>query len=180
MNALGVGTYTTILSLIIALPLAYVADRYEFWGKKWMGNLILLPIMLPPFVGAIRNPANFGTVRCTEFRIGVFGNSRSWRNHRLVGAGSFLGHRYSFCTGVYIRSCILTWSHPLRKSTRNGGGSFQSGVLPAGVDSGTSHSTAGREPGMFAGCTIVFIWSFYGTGCSSGVRLRPDDIGSNF
>src|SRR5690606_31428492 len=41
------------LSLLIALPLAVLADRFVFPAKNLLGSLILIPMILPPFVGAI-------------------------------------------------------------------------------------------------------------------------------
>ncbi|MDR1413598.1 MAG: iron ABC transporter permease [Puniceicoccales bacterium] len=52
-NSIFIAAITTVIAFIIALPLAYFADRYEFPGKKIFTNIVLLPIMLPPFVGAI-------------------------------------------------------------------------------------------------------------------------------
>ena len=44
---------TTTLALLIALPLAVVSDRFLFPGKGLLGSLVLIPMILPPFVGAI-------------------------------------------------------------------------------------------------------------------------------
>src|SRR5688572_24458187 len=52
-NAFFLGLASTIATIAIALPLAMVADRYEFPGKKALGALLLVPMILPPFVGAI-------------------------------------------------------------------------------------------------------------------------------
>ena len=53
LNAFLLAILSTALSLLLALPLAFVFDRFAFPGKKLLGGLIILPIMLPPFVGAI-------------------------------------------------------------------------------------------------------------------------------
>ena len=52
-NAFGMGVFSTLLALLVALPLAFIYDRYDYPGKKIFSALILLPILLPPFVGAI-------------------------------------------------------------------------------------------------------------------------------
>ena len=52
-NALGIAVATTALSFVIALPLAVLAARFDFPGKGAMSALILVPLILPPFVGAI-------------------------------------------------------------------------------------------------------------------------------
>jgi len=52
-NSLFLAIGSTALSFAIALPLAFVADRYEFPAKKLLAAVILVPMILPPFVGAI-------------------------------------------------------------------------------------------------------------------------------
>ena len=53
LNALGIAVATTALSFVMALPLAVLAARFDFPGKGAMSALILVPLILPPFVGAI-------------------------------------------------------------------------------------------------------------------------------
>ena len=38
------------LALLIALPLAFISDRFVFPGKGLLGSIILVPMILPPFV----------------------------------------------------------------------------------------------------------------------------------
>jgi iron(III) transport system permease protein len=52
-NAFGMAVCSTIFTTLIAVPLAIIMDRYPFPAKNIFSGLILLPIMLPPFVGAI-------------------------------------------------------------------------------------------------------------------------------
>ena len=52
-NSFIVAVSVTILSMLIALPLAWIADRFLFPGKTLFSALILVPMILPPFVGAI-------------------------------------------------------------------------------------------------------------------------------
>jgi transcriptional regulator of heat shock response len=47
------GLWSTALTALIAVPLAIISDRYIFPGKALLGALILIPMILPPFVGAI-------------------------------------------------------------------------------------------------------------------------------
>ena len=60
-NAIEIGFLTTLLTLAITLPLAYCSHKYEFPLKKLLTTVILLPIMLPPFVGAIGIQQIFGS-----------------------------------------------------------------------------------------------------------------------
>src|SRR5688572_15331876 len=53
INSFAIALCTTLLCTIIALPLAVLGARYEFPGKSILSALILVPMILPPFVGAI-------------------------------------------------------------------------------------------------------------------------------
>jgi iron(III) transport system permease protein len=53
VNALGVAAASTLLASAIGFPVAFVLDRFTFPGKRLMAALIPLPLMVPPFVGAI-------------------------------------------------------------------------------------------------------------------------------
>jgi iron(III) transport system permease protein len=52
-NALAFAILTTLVCSALALPLAYLQARTEFPGKRLFGASILVPMILPPFVGAI-------------------------------------------------------------------------------------------------------------------------------
>ena len=43
----------TILCTLISVPLALMSVRLKFWGKGFVTSLLLVPLILPPFVGAI-------------------------------------------------------------------------------------------------------------------------------
>ncbi len=43
----------TAFTVVIALPLAFISDRFLYPGKGLLSSLILIPMILPPFVGAI-------------------------------------------------------------------------------------------------------------------------------
>ena len=52
-NAFAIAFCTTLLSIIISAPLAWLVARWEFPGKKLLSAFLLVPLILPPFVGAI-------------------------------------------------------------------------------------------------------------------------------
>ncbi len=52
-NSLFIATATTLLSLIIGAGLALVMARYKFAGKTFLRSIMLLPLIIPPFVGTI-------------------------------------------------------------------------------------------------------------------------------
>ena len=53
VNSFLLAIASTILSSIIALPLAYSSARLRFAGKSLLTGLLLVPLLLPPLVGAI-------------------------------------------------------------------------------------------------------------------------------
>ena len=53
LNSLFVGVMVVIFSSLIALPLAFFSVRYDFKGKVMIQTLGILPLVMPPFVGAI-------------------------------------------------------------------------------------------------------------------------------
>lgn len=53
INSLVIACCTTLLASLIALPLAYCTARLQFAGKNWLTGLLLVPLLLPPLVGAV-------------------------------------------------------------------------------------------------------------------------------
>ena len=52
-NAFLIATFSTLAALFIAMPLALISDRFIFPGKTLLNSMVLVPLILPPFVGAI-------------------------------------------------------------------------------------------------------------------------------
>jgi iron(III) transport system permease protein len=52
-NSLVIGFTVTVISSLIALPLAYAGARLRFAGKSLLTGLLLVPMLLPPLVGAV-------------------------------------------------------------------------------------------------------------------------------
>ncbi len=52
-NALVLAALTTVVSTVLAVPLGVLGARTAFAGKRWLSAAILVPMILPPFVGAI-------------------------------------------------------------------------------------------------------------------------------
>jgi iron(III) transport system permease protein len=52
-NSFFLACAATTFAMAIALPLAFISDRFLFPGKTLLGSLVLIPMILPPFVGAI-------------------------------------------------------------------------------------------------------------------------------
>jgi len=163
INALLIAICTTGLCLLIALPLAVLGARYDYAGKGALSALILVPLILPPFVGAIgfhHLLGRAGALNTLLMKLGVL--------EPLTSAGGggidFLG-RGGFWAVVIIEALHL---YPILYLNAT---AALANLDPA-LDEAAESLGAGRRqrfravilplirPGLFAGATIVFIWSF--------------------
>lgn len=158
LNSFGIAIYSTLLSMLIAIPLAYVADRYRFPGKEILVGLVLLPIMLPPFVGAIgirQILGQYGVLNSFLETIGLLGPGQTidWLGHGRFWGVVFL-NGISLYPILYLNaSASLANIDPaMEEAAENLGATgwkrFFKVTLPL------------MRPGLFAGSTIVFIWAF--------------------
>src|SRR5207253_3160004 len=53
LNAAGVAIAVTLITALISIPLALLSVRYDFSGRSILSGLLLVPLVLPPFVGAL-------------------------------------------------------------------------------------------------------------------------------
>jgi len=53
VNALSVGVASTLCATTLGIGVALLIDRADFPGKRWLRALVPLPLMVPPFVGAL-------------------------------------------------------------------------------------------------------------------------------
>ena len=59
-NSLWVASVSTVVASLIAVPLAYFTVRFEFRGAVLIQTLGVLPLVMPPFVGAVALQLIFG------------------------------------------------------------------------------------------------------------------------
>ena len=52
-NSLAIGLLATAIADVVGVGIAVLLDRCEFPGRRWLGALVPLPLLVPPFVGAI-------------------------------------------------------------------------------------------------------------------------------
>lgn len=150
-NSLLLAIGTTVLVTLISVPLAWLTNRYEFPGKKWVSGLILLPMILPPFVGAI----GFQQI------LGPYGGLNA-----LLGLGpvDWLG-RLQYWGVISLQALAL---YPIMYLNANAAiANIDPAMEEAAANLGCKGFTKFRRitlplmmPGLFAGGTIVFIWSF--------------------
>lgn len=59
-NSLFVAVLSALFAALIAVPLAYITVRFEFRGALLIQTLGVLPLIMPPFVGAVAMQLIFG------------------------------------------------------------------------------------------------------------------------
>ena len=149
-TSLAVAVWTTLLSIGIALPLAILSAGYKFPGKGVLNACVLVPLILPPFVGAIGAHALLGRAGALNAALGTeldfFGSARFW--------GVVLVEALHLYPIIYLNATasLANLDPALGESAENLGCGpvrrFFRITLPL------------IRPGLFAGATIVFIWSF--------------------
>ncbi len=60
-NSLYVAAVSVVLATIFALPLAYFTSRFDFRGAIIVQTLGIIPLIMPPFVGAVALQLLFGS-----------------------------------------------------------------------------------------------------------------------
>ena len=165
VNALAIAVATTVLCLLITLPMGLIAARYDFRGKTAVTALVLVPLILPPFVGAIGMQALLG-------RFGAI-NSLLAKLHLIDGSQpgiDFLGGALPGGGGRFWAVVVMEALHLYPILYLNVVAALSN--LDPSLDEAARNLGAGRWrrfwrctlplilPGVFAGGTIVFIWSF--------------------
>jgi len=60
LNSLYVSAMSVVCASVLALPLAYITTRFIFRGSALIQSLGFLPLIMPPFVGAVAMQLLFG------------------------------------------------------------------------------------------------------------------------
>jgi iron(III) transport system permease protein len=148
----------TTLALLVALPLALVSDRFLFPLKGLLGSAVLVPMILPPFVGAIGIKQIFGqygafNALLIALRLRPPGWAFDW-----FAANQFWGiavvEALSLYPIIYLNAvaALANLDPAMEEAAQNlgctGWRRFWKITLPL------------IHPGLFAGGTLVFIWIF--------------------
>ena len=150
---------TTLVCIIISVPLAVLRARYTFIGQSVLGILILVPLILPPFVGALsmkRILGQFGVFNLMLEKIGIMdfsaGLPPDWLGTGFTGVVILQSFHLFPILYLNVSAAISNIDPAYGQAARNLGASpFRSFIkitMPL------------LRPGLFAGGTIVFIWSF--------------------
>jgi len=153
LNAAEVAVLVTAATLIISLPLAILGVRYEFPGRSLLSGLLLVPLILPPFVGAIGVQMVLGRYGPLTQLLPAGGAGIDW-----LGRAPLAGIVIVEALGLYpimllnLQAALANIDPTMQQAAANLGAGrwtvFRKITLPL------------VRPGLFAGCTLVLIWSF--------------------
>jgi iron(III) transport system permease protein len=154
-NSINLGLVVTLLTTLLSLPLAFFLVRYEFPGKGLLNGLILIPMVLPPFVGAIgmrQLLARFGSINLLLLETGIIDRPIDWLGSGFWGVVILeVLHLYPIMY-LNLAAALANVDPSLEEAARNMGASgfklFRTVTFPLML------------PGYFAGAIIVFIWAF--------------------
>lgn len=157
-NAFWMGLFSTLLAILVALPLALVNHARRFPGRELFNALVLVPLILPPFVGALGIRQFLGQAGVLNSLLVEFGLIDATAPVDWLGEGRLVGiilmnalHLYPI---AYLNlSAALANLDPAHEEAAENLGChglrrFVRVTLPLIM------------PGLFAGGTIIFIWAF--------------------
>ncbi len=158
VNSFALAGIATLVTTLLVLPLAHALARYRFRGQSVLQALLLVPMILPPFVGAIglqQLLGRYGSLNLLLMHLGWVDPAQppDW-----LGAGGFWGIAILQVLNLYpimllnVSAALASLDPSLREAALNVGASpgrlFRTITLPLIL------------PGWFAGAIIVFIWAF--------------------
>ena len=157
-NAFLLAVASTALAIVLALPLAFLSDRFTFPGKSILSGLVLVPMILPPFVGAIGVKQILGQAGALNSLLQAIGLMSPEHPIDWLGQGRFWGvvvmnalHLYPILY-LNVVAALANLDPAMEEAAENLGCTglrkFRRITLPLIM------------PGLFAGGTIVFIWAF--------------------
>ena len=157
VNSFSMGIVVTLTTTLITLPLAYFLTRYRFPGRSTLQGIVLIPIIMPPFVGAIGMKQLFGLYGSVNIFLNKIGLIDLTAPIDWFGSG-FWGiillstlHLYPIMY-LNVVAVLANVDPSLEEAAENMGASrfrlFRTVTLPLML------------PGYFAGAILVFIWAF--------------------
>lgn len=155
LNSFRLGMFTTVATTLLSLPVAFLLVRYDFRGKNVLNGLILVPMVLPPFVGAIGMKqmfARFGSINLLLLELGIVDQPVDWFGGGFAGVVILqVLHLYPIMF-LNVAAALANIDPNLEEAARNMGARgfrlFRTVTFPLML------------PGYFAGAIIVFIWAF--------------------
>jgi iron(III) transport system permease protein len=156
-NALAIALFSTLVAGAVGIGAAFVLDRFAFPGRRVFAALLPLPLMVPPFVGAIGVKQLFGRAGAVNALLGHLGLMDAHHPTDWLREGRFAA--VVALTALHLYPIIY----------------FNVAAALAGINVELEEAAAGLGcrglrrfwkitlpvigPSVFAGASIVFIWA---------------------
>ena len=157
-NSFVLGSASTVVAILIAFPLALIGHRYDFFGKPVLGVIVLAPMILPPFVGAVGVKQMLGVNGALNAALVHLGWMDPATPFDWLAEARFAGMVMMIALNLYpilymnIAAALSNLDPAMEQAAENLGcppwKRFFRITLPLAM------------PGVFAGASIVFIWAF--------------------
>jgi iron(III) transport system permease protein len=158
LNSLLLAGVVTLSCACIAYPLAYLQARSTFWKQRLLSGLLLVPLVLPPFVGAIglrRMLAKYGALNLGLMHLGLVNPAQPidfLDNFRFFGVALVMILHFYPLIYLNLVAAISNIDPSLFESAKGLGAgpwrTFRKVLLPL------------SWPGLAAGGSLVFIGAF--------------------
>ncbi|MEM7173841.1 MAG: iron ABC transporter permease [Bacteroidota bacterium] len=156
VNSFRIGLITTFFTILIALPLALINNKFTYSGKQAIFALITVSMFAPPFVSSIGLKyffSNYGTVNSLLMHLG------------LIREPIYFLSGNSILPIVFIQ--VLHLYPIMYLSLSSTLSNIDPSIEEASITLGMSRWRRYRDivwplarPGFFSGAILVFIWSF--------------------
>ena len=152
LNSLWVSLASVAVATLIAVPLAYLTVRFEFRGALLIQTLGVLPLIMPPFVGAVAMQLIFGRNGSVNLLL------NDWFGFTVPIMDGLIG--VTFVESIHYFAFILL---NLVASMRNIDGAMEESALNLGARGWRLFRRVIfplAMPGYLAGATLVFVKVF--------------------
>ena len=152
LNSLWVALASVAVATVIAVPLAYLTVRFEFRGALLIQTLGVLPLIMPPFVGAVAMQLIFGRNGSVNLLL------NEWFGFTVPIMDGLVG--VTFVESIHYFPFILL---NLVASMRNIDGAMEESALNLGARGWRLFRRVIfplAMPGYLAGATLVFVKVF--------------------
>lgn len=156
MNSINIGIATTILATIISLPLAAINARCDYPFKGILGGLLLVPMIMPPFVGAIgmlRFFARRGTLNTLMLDAGIIDTPIEWLSASNMFWAVVILEALHLYPIMYLNltAALANVDPSMDEAAQTAGAPWYRRFIDI--------TWPLARPGYFAGAIIVFIWA---------------------
>ncbi len=151
-NSLYVAGMSVLLASLFALPLAYFTSRFNFGGTLLIQTLGIVPLIMPPFVGAVAMQLLFGSNGSVNLLLDDWFGFTIPFMEGLNGVILVEGIHYFPFILINLSAALANIDRSVEEAAQNLGSNgfrlFRRIVFPLAM------------PGYFAGASLVFLKAF--------------------